>query len=129
MPASLWPDFPPEAKPRGMRQMLEEAGGDIEEKTQGAIQFRVKVYPDGERLHHDCYLIVARVRYPHLLLRVTTGLAPFPATLVTPSGREVRDIRNEATLRDTLQQHFHTPDTRDLVNNLLGVFEGVEPLG
>lgn len=59
---SLWPDFPAEGKPRGMGQILYVTGGDIADVTRGALQFRVKLFTDGDKVHHDCSLTIPRVR-------------------------------------------------------------------
>ena len=119
---SLWPDFPSEVPPRGMRQMLEEAGGDIGQKTGGTIEFRVKVFPEGNNLIHDCYLVVPRVGYQHLLLRVITGAKPFPAHIATTHEHNSGGVLNEESLRHVLKSNFQSQETREIVGNLIANF-------
>ena len=119
---SLWPEFSAQAKPRGMRQILENAGGDIAEKTRGVVEFRVKTYSEGDKFYHDCYLVVPRVRFQHLLLRVITDAKPFPATLATLRGQTIGSIPDEANLRETLKEHFQSQETREVVENLIANF-------
>jgi hypothetical protein len=122
MATSLWPDFPTDVKPRGVRQMLEDAGGDIAEKTHGVVQFRVRTYSEGDKFYHDCYLLVPRVGFQHLLVRVTTGVTPFPAAVFTPSGEGFGDVGNENNLRSVLRQLFQRRETREVVENLIANF-------
>jgi hypothetical protein len=92
MPNSLWPDFSTmPAPPRGIREMLVDAAGDIDARTNGAIQFYVDtlgVSAAVEKVRHNCYLRVTKTGYTHLLFRVTTPVpGPWPATASTPHGK------------------------------------------
>lgn len=125
MSDNLWPEFPAEDKPRGMGQILHDACAGIGEATRDTIRFQVKLYTDRDRVQRDGYLVVPGVGYQHLLFRVITGVAPFPATIVTPNGHEWPSIPDEATLRDILKRYFHSPEVREVVRNLLSAFADI----
>src|SRR5438067_275607 len=84
MPNSLWPDFSAMTPPRGMREMLVAAAGDIDARTNGALQFYVDtlgVSGAVKKVRHNCYLRVPKTGYTHLLFQVTTpapGRRPWP---------------------------------------------------
>lgn len=125
MPAtSLWPDFPALDKPRGMKQILEEAGADIAAKTNDVVEF--VVYPTTDSLEadfrYDCRLFVPKAHYSYLLCRVLTGPTPFPASVVTPEGQEFHEIMDEPALRGVLAKLFQAEKTKEIVLNLIANF-------
>lgn len=123
MSNSLWPDFSTLTPTRGMREMLREAAGDIDDQTGGAIAFYVDtlgVSGTVEGVRHNCYLRVAKTGYTHLLFRVSTPVpGPWPATATTPEGEAFRDIQDEAQLHDAIQQIIGRDRTKEVVLYLL----------
>ena len=109
----LWPDFAGKAVPRGMYQMLNDAAGDIREKTAGAIEFRVDPVGVGaggaiERIRFNCYLRVVATNYLYLLFRVIAPVAgPFPATVQTPEGEKYPEIADEPGLLEAIAKILH----------------------
>lgn len=119
--ASLWPEFT--APPRGMRQILFDAAGDIKEKTNGVVRFYVDIFRTEPGLSHSCYLRAEKADYNYLLFRVETlGPSPFPARLIAPDMGVNVLISDEATLRSRLQELFNHPTTKELVLNLMANF-------
>jgi hypothetical protein len=118
----LWPDFPPAARPRGIRQMFEEAGAGLEEKTGGLVRFEVRVLPpqDGGTFRYDGVLRVPKIDYAHPLCRITTGATPFPAELIWEEG-SVPGIRSEGDLLAQLTKVFQAPHTREVILNLMSL--------
>src|SRR5437868_13985472 len=106
MSNSLWPNFATLTPPRDLREMLYDAAGDIDSKTNGAIQFYVDtlgVSGTVAKVRHNCYLRVPKTAYTHLLFQVTTPVpGPWPATVSTPEGETFQDIRDENQLRDAI---------------------------
>ncbi len=123
MPNSLWPDFSTLTPPRGLREMLYEAAGDIDAQTKGAIQFYVDtlgVSAAVAKVRHNGYLRVRKTEYTHLLFQVTTAVpGPWPATAATPEGETFADIQDETRLRDAIQQILQRERTKEIVLYLL----------
>jgi hypothetical protein len=129
MANSLWPNLSGMTPPRGMREMLQDAAGDIDAQTKGAVQFYVDtvgVGPSGviRDLRHNCYLRVSKTNYMHLLFRVTTPVSsPWPAVVTTPEGETFEDIKDESQLRDAIQQVLQRERTKEVVLYLLSTVQ------
>lgn len=124
MPAtSLWPDFKIDPKPRGLRQMLEEAGSGLDTKTNGIVTFRV--WPlDNERdrtfpFRYRCDLYVAKFDYSYPLLYVNASATGFPAEVLTDSGGT--KVEDERALLVVLETIFHADRTVAIVQNLIAM--------
>ena len=124
MPATdLWPNFQIEPKPRGIRQMLEEAGTGLKEKTNGIVAFRV--WPmDNDRNHkfpirYRCELRVDRMDYEFPLLYVNSSATGFPAEIQTDTGGKA--VTDESDLFSTLETIFHSDKTKAIVQNLISL--------
>jgi hypothetical protein len=124
MANSLWPNFSTMTPPRGLREMLYDAAGDIDAQTNGAIQFYVDtlgVSGAARQVRHNCYLRIPKTEYTHLLFQVSTPVAgPWPAVLTTPEGEKVAGIQDEARLRDAIAQILQRERTKEIVLYLLG---------
>jgi len=123
MSNSLWPDFSTMTPPRGLREMLYDAAGDIDAKTGGAIQFYVDtlgVSGAVKTVRHNCYLRVAKTEYAHLLFRVSSPVpGPWPAVAETPEGEVFPGIQGENALRDVIQRIIQRERTKEVVLYLL----------
>jgi hypothetical protein len=123
MSNSLWPDFSTLTPPRGLREMLYDAAGDIDTRTNGAIQFYVDtlgVSGAVKHIRHNCYLRVVKTRYTHLLFQANTSVpGPWPATVTTPEGDKYSDIQDEAQLRAAIEQILQRERTKEIVLYLL----------
>lgn len=123
MSNSLWPNFSTITLPRGLREMLSDAAGDIDSQTNGAILFYVDtlgVSGTVKQVRHNCYLRVPKTEYNHLLFRVTTPVpGPWPATVTTPEGDKYQDIQDEPQLRAAIQQILQRERTKEIVLYLL----------
>src|SRR5207249_4932197 len=101
---------------RGLREMLYDAAGDIDARTNGALQFYVDtlgVSGAVKKVRHNCYLRVPKTAYVHLLFQVTTTVpGPWPATATTPEGETFPDIQDENQLRDAIQQILQRERTK-----------------
>src|SRR3954464_4507359 len=119
MSNSLWPDFSGLTPPRGMREMLYDAAGDIDAKTNGAIQFYVDtlgVSSTVTKVRYNCYLRVVKTEYTHLLFQVTTPVpGPWPASAATPEGETFSDIQDESRLREVIQDILQRERTKEIV--------------
>ena len=124
MSNSLWPNFSTLTPPRGLREMLHDAAGDIDTQTNGAIQFYVDtlgVSGTVRQVRHNCYLRVPKTEYNHLLFQVSTPVpGPWPATATTPEGERFADIQDENQLRAAIQQILQRERTKEIVLYLLG---------
>lgn len=120
---SLWPNLSNLAASRGMREMLQDAAGDIDAQTNGDIQFFVDTLGVSgfiEKVRHNCYLRVPKTNYKHLLFRVTTPVpGPWPADATTPEGEEFQDVQDEGQLRDKIQEILNRDRTKEVVLFLL----------
>lgn len=125
---SLWPSFANMSAPRGMRQMLSEAAGDLSAETNGKLEFYVDSVGVGasgriQRIRYNCYINVIKSNKPvyhHLFFRVTTPVAsPFPATLETPEGDEEPDLKDEPELRDAIKRIMERERTTEVVLYLM----------
>lgn len=69
--------------PRGLREMLYDAAGDISSQTNGSIQFYVdtlEVSATVKQVRYNCYLRLPKTDYTHLLFQVTSRVpGPWPA--------------------------------------------------
>jgi hypothetical protein len=103
--------------------MLYEAAGDIDARTNGAIQFYVDTIgtPGSTgKVRHNCYLRIPKTDFNHLLFRVTTPVpGPWPATVTTPEGETFADLQDESQLRGALQQILQRKRTTEIVLFLL----------
>ncbi len=127
MPAiDLWPDFKIDAKPRGVRQMLEEAGEGLKEKTNGLVDFRV--WPDEDRdrdfpVRYRCDLYVRKMDYNFALFAVHASATGFPVKVV--AGPEVAEgpfkVGDESALYAALANIFRSEYTKAVVQNLVSM--------
>lgn len=121
MTSSLWPNLSGITQPRGMREMLIDAVGDISAQTNGDIQFYVDLVGIGtsglvENIRYNCYLRVVKTGYLHLFFRVTTpSTGPWPASLATPEGDKYTDLTAEKKLLDAITQILQRPRTAEIV--------------
>lgn len=119
---SLWPDFKVETKPRGMRQILLDAGGGLADRTNGVVEFAVETVQTVEGFSYRCYLTVRGQRYKVELCSVETGHTSFPATLYEPRGAGVGGIGDEDALLQHLARVFRSEQTKQTVLNLMANF-------
>jgi hypothetical protein len=125
MSSSLWPNYAGLTPPRGMLEMLNDAAGDIDTQTGGAIEFYVDTVGVGgsgviRDIRYNCYLRVVKKNYLHLLFRVTTPVAsPFPASAGTPEGEHYPDLKDEGELRAAIAQILQRERTKEVVLYLL----------
>lgn len=122
----LWPDFNITVPPRGVRQILQEAGAGIKEKTNGLIDFEVRVYGDRENaVVFDCYLTVRRLNYSMLLFRAQPTTKGFPVTVIWDGAnfsiRHPEPARNEQELLTQLRTIFTSPEVKEIVTNLVSL--------
>ncbi len=121
MSSSLWPNLSQITPPRGMREMLIDAAGDIGTQTNGELQFHVDLVGVGssglvEKMRYNCYLRVVKTGYLHLLFQVSTrSTAPWPASLATPEGESYPDLADENALRGAIAQVLQRPRTAEIV--------------
>ena len=118
----LWPDIPFDPKPRGVRQILEEAGRGLKDKTHGLIDFRV--YPvEGQKpglpIRYRCDMRVEKMDYNYHLLEVDASAAGFPVQVRT--GTDVVDAVDEASLRNALAGVFRSEKTLAVIKNLISM--------
>lgn len=120
---SLWPDFKLDAKPRGMRHILLDAGADVDQKTNSRVYFSVETVPSDAGLSYHCFLISrGDPRYKVELFAVHTKHQNFPANLYSADGGGVGDIPDEATLLKHLEQIFNSERTKQIVLNMISNF-------
>src|SRR5262245_54061522 len=105
---SLWPNFSTLTPPRGLREMLYAAAGDIDVQTKGAIQFYVDtlgISGTVKHVRHNCYLRVPKTEYTHLLFQASTPVpGPWPADIATPEGEKFSNLQDETQLRAAIEQ-------------------------
>ena len=118
----LWPDIAFEPKPRGVRQMLEEAGSGLKDKTGGLVEFRV--WPlDGRTpgfpFRFRCDLRVDKLDYDYLLLEVDSSPTGFPVQV--RAGNDNIQADDEASLLAALAGVFRSEQTRAVIKNLISM--------
>ncbi len=124
MPATdLWPDFAIDLKPRGVRQILEEAGKGLKEKTRGLIAFRVTPSVGQDALYpfrFRCDLYVSNIDYSFYLVWVDSAPGGFPAVVKSPPDIDVR-VEDEAGLLAKLGEIFRSDRTVGIIQNLISM--------
>jgi hypothetical protein len=118
----LWPDIKIDPKPRGVRQILEEAGRGLKEKTNGVVEFRV--WPaDGRSeefpFRFRCELRVEKLDYNYLLLEVDATATGFPVEVRTD--KDLIKAANESDLLQALRGTFWSERTRLIIKNLISM--------
>ncbi|MDB5311101.1 MAG: hypothetical protein JWO38_5303 [Gemmataceae bacterium] len=120
--ADLWPDFPIDPKPRGVRQILREAGAGLKENTNGLIEFRV--FPRGDvrdgTYLFDCELVLLDLDYTFLLLRVKGSPTGFPLEVISESSPPVV-VKDGQQLLAVLSGLFLSDRTHQIVQNLISM--------
>jgi hypothetical protein len=126
MSSSLWPpNLSQLTPPRGMRQILNDAVGDIEIQSNGDIQLHVDTVGIGASgaiadIRYNCYLRVAKTGYTILLFRVTTPVTgPWPAKATTPEGDAYPDSNDETEFRVVIGQILQRERTKEVYLYLL----------
>lgn len=121
MSTDLWPEFKIDTS-RGMRQMLEDAGQGLEEKTGGVVKFRVsRPMQKGYGFRYECDLVVPSAQYSYPLIHVEAPASTFPATVVWGDG-DSTEVNSESDLRRVLKDVFQSADTKQIVVNLVQNF-------
>jgi len=121
MSSSLWPNLSGITPPRGMREILIDAVGDISAQTNGDIQFYVDLVGIGssglvENIRYNCYLRAVKTGYLQLLFQVTTpSTGAWPASLATPEGEKYTNLTDETPLRNAIAQVLQRPRTAEIV--------------
>ena len=118
----LWPDFKIDPKPRGIRQMLEEAGEGLKPKTKDLVEFRA--WPaDGRSpefpFRFRCELYVRTLDYHYPLFEVYSSATGFPAQVRT--GGSTTPVVTEAELFSALGEVFQAAETRAVIQNLISM--------
>ncbi len=123
MPATdLWPDFQIEVKPRGVRQMLEDAGRGLKEKTKGLVEFRVWAmdsHNTDKPFRYRCDLHVENIDYAYRLLEVDTSATGFPVAVRDGSGEFA--AADEPALLAALERIFRSDRTVAIVQTLVSM--------
>lgn len=122
----LWPDFNITVPPRGVRQILREAGAGIKEKTNGLIEFEVRMNgPREGDITFDCRLAVPSIEYSFLLFRALATATGFPVRLVWDGANfsflHPEPARNEQELLAQLRTIFNSPEVKEIVTNLVSL--------
>jgi hypothetical protein len=121
----LWPDFKFDPKPRGVRQILEEAGQGLKGKTNGLVEFRVwpvEGQKPGLPFRYRCDLRVEKMDYNYRLLEVDSAPTGFPVLVrsgITSS--DVVEASDEASLLAALAKVFQSEQTKAVIKNLISM--------
>lgn len=121
MSASLWPNLTGTMPPRGMREMLIDAVGDVKTQTNGDIEFYVDLVGVGasglvQNLRYNCYLRAVKTGYLYMFFQLTTpSTGLWPAKLTTPEGETYPDLMDEAHLRAAIAQVLQRQRTSEIV--------------
>lgn len=125
MATNFWPDLSKLAPSRGMREMLHEAAGGLDARTNGEITFYIDtlgVSAVVRQIRHNCYLRLAKTGYNHLLFRVSTPVpGPWPATISTPEGEPYPGIAEEGQLREEVRKILQRDRAREILSYLIGI--------
>ena len=129
MTISLWPDLSQITPPRGMKEILIEAAGDIDAQTQGRLKFFVdtlEVERRGPRsiedMRHNCYIEVSKSNHLHLLFQVEHPLgALWPASVKTAQGERYDGCRDEDQLREAIGKVLQRDYTKMVVGHLINM--------
>jgi hypothetical protein len=121
----LWPDIKIEPKPRGVRQMLEEAGQGLKEKTHGWVEFQVwpvEGQKPGLPFRYRCELHVRNLDYSYRLLEVDSAPTGFPVQVRSGlASNDVAEASDEASLRAALASVFQSEQTKAVIENLISM--------
>jgi hypothetical protein len=124
--ADLWPDIKIDPKPRGVRQILEEAGAGLKQKTKGLVEFLVlpmESHRSDLPFRLRCYLRVEALDYNYFLLEVDSAATGFPVEVRTGNSVLDHEVKagDEASLLAVLATVFRSEQTQTVIKNLISM--------
>jgi hypothetical protein len=123
MPTDLWPEITIDQNTRGIKQILEEAGWGLKEKTHGVVEFRVAPSVTADLQYpfrFRCDLHVPKLSYSFSLALIESAPNGFPVVVKSDPDINVR-VEDEAQLVSKLAQIFHSSRTQAIIQNLLAM--------
>jgi hypothetical protein len=125
MTPDLWPDITIDQHPRGIKQILEEAGRGLKDKTHSLVEFRVTPYVSGGvdplyPFRFRCDLHVPKLPYSYLLVLIESSPNGFPVLVKSNPDVDVR-VEDEYQLIAKLGEIFHSPHTQGVIQNLISM--------
>ncbi|MCI0702759.1 MAG: hypothetical protein L0241_16890 [Planctomycetia bacterium] len=123
MATDLWPDIAIDQTTRGIKQILEEAGRGLKEKTNGLVEFHVSPSLSVDPLYpfrFRCDLHVPKLAYSFSLVVVESAPNGFPVVVKSAPDIDVR-IEDEAQLLAKLAEIFRSPRTQAIIQNLVAM--------
>jgi hypothetical protein len=123
MITDLWPDITIDQSTRGIKQILEEAGQGLKEKTHGFVEFRVAPSVSADPLYpfrFRCDLWVPRLSYSFSLVLIESAPNGFPVVVKSAPDIDVR-VEDEAQLLSKLAEIFRSSRTQGIIQNLVAM--------
>lgn len=119
MTANLWPDFDTEQSARTPKNVIEEAGAGLQERTNGEIEFSTETFLSGGQVTMSGALHSKRLSYffPFMIVKFPAS-SLYPVTLTADKLEEMA-AHDEATLIAALTQIFNAPTTIETVKQLM----------
>jgi hypothetical protein len=121
MATDLWPNFTVNQLARGIKQVLEDAGRGLKEKTHGVVEFRVTPAIGGDPLYpfrYRCDLHVPKLSYSFILVLVESAPDGFPVVVKSDPNVDIR-VEDESGLIGKLKEIFNSPRTTGIIQNLI----------
>ena len=122
MSENLWPDFDIGQVPRSPKAVIEEAGGGLEEKTNGLVKFSSGVTSiNDDQVEVPFYLFTPSLSYSFPFMRATFAVEPvYPVTLVSDKMTDVV-ANDESELTASLAKIFNAPSTVATIQRLMSL--------
>ncbi|WP_020470167.1 hypothetical protein [Zavarzinella formosa] len=122
MTKNLWPDFDIGQMPLSPKQIIEEAGAGLEEKTNGLVRFSyegVVVQVNTVELTYALYSRKLQFHFP--FLQVKFGITShYPVTIVADKLPDM-EAADEDNLIESLAKIFNAPSTIKTVQQLMAL--------
>lgn len=122
MSENLWPDFDVGQAPRSPKAVIEEAGGGLELKTGGAVQFwttHTSLKDDKVDVAFSLYTPALSYHFPFLRARFAVERF-YPVTIVADKMADVV-ANDESELTAALGTIFNAPTTAETIRKLMAL--------
>jgi hypothetical protein len=122
MSENLWPDFENAKGPRSPKNVIEEAGAGLEQKTKGFVKFytiRTAIHDGQVETSFSLYARSLSYHFPFLRAKFSVQ-NPYPVTLTVDKMADVV-ANDENELIASLVKIFNAPSTVETIQSLMAL--------